>query len=67
MAVRTSGGGGQTPTTFLVYDRPVRGEAEPLMRVRGLRSVKLEVENQSIIVSDKRLNSVLTIRVPDLF
>jgi hypothetical protein len=31
------------------------------------RGVALDVKNQSIIVSDKRLNSVLTFRVPELF
>ena len=31
------------------------------------RGVALDGKNQSIIVSDKRLNSVLTFRVPELF
>ncbi len=31
------------------------------------RGVTLDVKNKSIIASDKRLNSVLTFRVPELF
>jgi hypothetical protein len=31
------------------------------------RGVTLDVKNRSIIASDKRLNSVLTFRVPEIF
>jgi hypothetical protein len=54
------------------YDKS--GDGPPLWTIGGPkgifqmpRGVTLDVKNKSIIASDKRLNSVLTFRVPELF
>jgi len=54
------------------YDK--NSEGEPLWMIGGPkgvfqmpRGVTLDIKNKSIIASDKRLNSVLTFRVPELF
>jgi len=57
-----------------VWSYEKSSEAAPLWTIGGPngifqmpRGVALDVKNKSIIASDKRLNSVLTFRVPELF
>ncbi len=57
-----------------VWSYAESSEAPPLWTIGGPngifqmpRGVTLDVKNQSIIASDKRLNSVLTFRVPEVF
>jgi hypothetical protein len=57
-----------------VWSYETASEGPPLWQVGGPkgifempRGVTLDVKNQSIIASDKRLNSVLTFRVPEIF
>jgi DNA-binding beta-propeller fold protein YncE len=54
------------------YEKP--SEGEPLYTIGGPagifqmpRGVALDIKNKSIIASDKRLNSVLTFRLPEVF
>jgi len=57
-----------------VWSYEKSSDGEPLWTIGGPkgifqmpRGVTLDVKNKSIIASDKRLNSVLTFRVPELF
>ena len=57
-----------------VWSYETGSEGPPLWQIGGPkgifqmpRGVTLDVKNQSIIASDKRLNSVLTFRVPEIF
>jgi hypothetical protein len=57
-----------------VWSYETGGEGPPLWQIGGPkgifempRGVTLDVKNKSIIASDKRLNSVLTFSVPELF
>lgn len=63
------------PVSYLgVWSYEQSNDGPPLWTIGGPngilempRGVALDVKNSSIIVSDKRLNSVLTFRVPELF
>jgi len=72
---RPTGGELSGPDSYLgIWSYEKDGDHPPLWRIGGPngvlempRGVALDVKNKSIIMSDKRLNSVLTFSFPDMF